>query len=55
MKGGLCCSGMFDLKPVRLSARRKYIHLVEWNAHPTPFVWTKEPADIIKKAIRRAR
>ena len=24
-----------------------------WNAHPTPFVWTKEPADVIKKAIRR--
>jgi len=25
VKGGLCCSGMFDLKPVRLSARSKYI------------------------------
>jgi hypothetical protein len=23
--------------------------------HPTPFVWTKDPADIIKKALRRAR
>lgn len=20
-----------------------------WNEHPTPFVWTKEPADIIRK------
>ena len=25
MKGGLCCSGMFDLKPVRLSARSSYV------------------------------
>jgi len=23
VKGGLCCSGLFDLKPVRLSARSK--------------------------------
>jgi arylformamidase len=25
VKGGLCCSGMFDLKPVCLSARRRYL------------------------------
>ncbi len=25
IKGGLCCSGMFDLKPVRLSARSSYV------------------------------
>jgi arylformamidase len=25
VKGGLCCSGMFDLKPVRLSARSRYV------------------------------
>ena len=25
VKGGLCCSGMFDLKPVRLSARNAYV------------------------------
>lgn len=24
-----------------------------WNENPTPFVWTKEPADIIRKAVRR--
>jgi arylformamidase len=24
-KGGLCCSGMFDLKPVRLSSRSSYV------------------------------
>jgi len=26
VKAGLCCSGMFDLKPVRLSARSNYIN-----------------------------
>lgn len=30
-------------------------YLSHWNQNPTPFVWTKEPADIIKKALRRAR
>jgi len=25
LKGGLCCSGLFDLKPVRLSARSTYV------------------------------
>lgn len=30
-----------------------YIEL--WNDHPTPFVWTKTPADIIRKAVRRGR
>ena len=25
-----------------------------WNARPTPFVWTKEPEEIIAKAIRKA-
>ena len=25
LKGGLCCSGMFDLKPVRLSSRNSYV------------------------------
>ena len=25
LKGGLCCSGMFDLKPVRLSSRSGYV------------------------------
>lgn len=30
-------------------------YIEHWNQHPTPFVWTKEPADIIRKALRRAR
>ena len=33
VKGGLCCSGMFDLKPVRLSARRKYINFTDEMEH----------------------
>ncbi len=44
--------GSFDT--VRALIRHIERYLVEWNAHPTPFVWTKEPADIIKKALRRA-
>lgn len=28
-------------------------YIEHWNDHPTPFVWTKEPADIIRKAVRR--
>lgn len=30
-------------------------YIDHWNEDPTPFVWTKEPADIIRKALRRAR
>ena len=29
VKGGLCCSGMFDLKPVRLSARSSYVKFTD--------------------------
>ena len=29
MKGWLCCSGMFDLKPVRLSARSRYVKFTD--------------------------
>lgn len=29
VKGGLCCSGMFDLEPVRLSARSEYISFTD--------------------------
>jgi arylformamidase len=29
VKGGICCSGMFDLEPVRLSARSKYIRFTD--------------------------
>jgi len=29
VKGGLCCSGMFDLRPVRLSARSSYVKFTD--------------------------
>jgi arylformamidase len=29
VKGGLCCSGMYDLKPVRLSARSDYVKFTD--------------------------
>jgi arylformamidase len=29
VKSGLCCSGIFDLKPVRLSARSSYVNLTD--------------------------
>jgi transposase len=44
-----------SFETVRALVRHIERYIAEWNAHPTPFVWTKEPADIIKKAIRRAR
>lgn len=28
-------------------------YIAHWNEHPTPFVWTKDPSSIIKKALRR--
>jgi transposase len=45
--------GSFDT--VRALTRHIERYLAEWNAHPTPFVWTKDPAAIIRKALRRAR
>lgn len=30
-------------------------YIEHWNDHPTPFVWTKKPAEIIRKALRRGR
>jgi transposase len=40
---------------VRALVRHIGSYLTHWNEHPTPFVWTKDPADIIKKALHRAR
>ena len=45
--------GSFDT--VRALIRHIGRYIESWNAHPTPFVWTKEPAAIIKKALRRSR
>ena len=33
LKGGLCGSGMFDLKPVRLSARSRYVNFTDEMEH----------------------
>jgi arylformamidase len=33
VKGGLLCSGMFDLRPVRLSSRGKYINFTDEVEH----------------------
>ena len=33
IKGGLCCSGMFDLKPVRLSSRGDYVDFTDAMEH----------------------
>jgi transposase len=30
-------------------------YIEHWNDNPTPFVWTKTPAAIIRKAVRRSR
>ena len=29
LKGGMCCSGMYDLKPVRMSARSNYVNFTD--------------------------
>jgi transposase len=43
--------GSFDTVKALTQHIHKYIR--HWNRNPTPFVWTKDPSDIIKKAIRR--
>jgi transposase len=42
-----------SFETVRALVRHIERYLAEWNTHPTPFVWTKDPAAIIKKALRR--
>lgn len=44
--------GSFDTVSALIKHISNYID--RWNDNPTPFVWTKEPAAIIKKALRRA-
>ena len=43
--------GSFDT--VRALVKHILSYIKTWNQHPTPFIWTKEPADIIRKAVRR--
>jgi transposase len=43
--------GSFDTVSALITHIRRYID--RWTDNPTPFVWTKEPAHLIKKALRR--
>ena len=43
--------GSFDTVKALVTHIGRYIET--WNDRPTPFVWTKEPADLIKKIVRR--
>jgi transposase len=43
--------GSFDT--VKALTRHIHSYIEHWNENPTPFIWTKEPAAIIKKALRR--
>ena len=45
--------GSFDSVKALIKHIRKYI--THWNENAVPFIWTREPADIIKKSIRRGR
>jgi transposase len=44
--------GSFPSVPALIKHIKAYI--AHWNEHPTPFVWTKDPSAIIKKALRRS-
>ncbi len=43
--------GSFDT--VRALVRHIHDYIEQWNDHPTRFVWTKHPADLIKKIEHR--
>ena len=45
--------GSFDTVRALVKHIQRYIS--RWNENPTPFVWTRDPAEIIKKALRRVR
>ncbi len=45
--------GSFETVTALVTHTQQFID--HWNVNPTPFVWTREPADLIKKAIRRVR
>ena len=42
-----------SFRSVRALVRHIEHYLAHWKDDPTPFVWTKAPADIIRKAVRR--
>jgi len=44
-----------SFRTVNALVRHIRLYIDHWNQNPTPFVWTKTPADIIKKSLRHAR
>jgi transposase len=44
-----------SFRSVKELIRHIRAYIDRWNERPTPFVWTKEPANIIRKAVRRGR
>jgi hypothetical protein len=44
-----------SFETVRALVHHIEAYIAEWNSHPTPFVWTKDPTTIIRKALRRGR
>ena len=44
-----------SFETVRALIRHIERYFAEWSMYPTPFVWTKEPVPIIKKALRPYR
>lgn len=44
-----------SVETVRSLVRHIQSYIDHWNEHPTPFIWTKEPAHIIRKALHRGR
>lgn len=44
-----------SFRTVRALIRHIEQYIDHWNEHPTPFVWTKDPDQIIQKAVRGAR
>jgi transposase len=45
--------GSFDSVKALIRHIRRYLD--HWNENAVPFIWTREPADIIKKSVRRGR
>ena len=45
--------GSFDT--VRAVIRHIEAYIADWSSRPTPFVWTKDPAAIVRKALGRRR
>jgi transposase len=45
--------GSFDTVKALVKHIQNFI--AHWNQNPSPFAWTREPGDLIKQALRRAR